>query len=177
MKLNKALSMADNETIKIRPKGASNALTMSKPEYINYIIKLQNDQIDNFFTKVPELKGKVSLPKFDLRDPQTVYGSRFKSFDPAIQTAILKNFDEVGYTVDVGKKALTQKELLQSVASLKPGTKAFRKICTITKADGGDVAGCVERVAQEPEKFANKLKILQRKVDHLQELKMLHSIS
>ena len=50
--------------------------------------------------------------------------------------------------------------LLESVASLKPGTKAFKTVCTITKADGGSVDACVERVAQEPEKFANKFKNL-----------------
>ena len=50
--------------------------------------------------------------------------------------------------------------LLESVASLKPGTKAFKTVCTITKADGGSVDACVERVAQEPEKFANKFKDL-----------------
>jgi len=48
--------------------------------------------------------------------------------------------------------------LLESVASLKPGTKAFKTVCTITKAEGGSVDACVERVAQEPEKFANKFK-------------------
>jgi len=48
--------------------------------------------------------------------------------------------------------------LLESVASLKPGTKAFKIICTATKAEGGSVDDCVERVAQEPEKFANKFK-------------------
>ena len=50
--------------------------------------------------------------------------------------------------------------LLESVASLKPGTKAFKTVCTITKAEGGSVDACVERVAQEPEKFANKFKNL-----------------
>ena len=50
--------------------------------------------------------------------------------------------------------------LLESVASLKPGTKAFKIICTATKAEGGSVDACVERVAQEPEKFANKFKNL-----------------
>ena len=50
--------------------------------------------------------------------------------------------------------------LLESVASLKPGSKAFRTVCTITKAEGGSVDACVERVAQEPEKFANKFKNL-----------------
>jgi hypothetical protein len=50
--------------------------------------------------------------------------------------------------------------LLESVASLKPGTKAYKTICTLTKADGGSVQDCVNRVAQEPEKFANKFKNL-----------------
>ena len=115
MKLNKALSMGNNETIRFRPKGSSNSLTMGKQDYIKYILKLQNDQVDDFFTKAPQLKGRVSLPKFDLRDPKTVYGSRFNTFDPALRNAISKNFKEVGYTVDVGKKALTQKELLKNL--------------------------------------------------------------
>lgn len=59
-------------------------------EYIDYVMKLQNDQIDNFFEKAPELKGKVNLVKFDLRDPRTVYGSRFNTFDKGVQQAILK---------------------------------------------------------------------------------------
>ena len=109
VKLNKALAMGDNETIKVSKK------VLNKKQYIDYVIKLQNDQIDNFFTKVPELKGKISLPKFDLRDPKTVYGSRFDTFDKGVQNAILKNFKEIGYTVDVGKKALTQKELLKKL--------------------------------------------------------------
>ena len=50
--------------------------------------------------------------------------------------------------------------LLESVASLKPGTKAYKTICTIAKFEGGSVDECVNRVAQEPEKFANKFKNL-----------------
>jgi hypothetical protein len=137
MKLNNALSMKDNETIRFRPKGASNILTMGKQDYIKYILKLQNDQVDNFFTKAPQLKGKVSLPKFDLRDPKTVYGSRFNTFDPGVQNAILKNFKEVGYTVDVGKKALTQKELLTELTS---GDKVrLARIGCPGKATGGRI--------------------------------------
>ena len=111
-KLNKALAMGDNETIKVGHRRSDFPKIMNKKQYIDYVITLQNDQIDNFFTKVPELKGKISLPKFDLRDPKTVYGSRFDTFDKGVQNAILKNFKQIGYTVDVGKKALTQKELL-----------------------------------------------------------------
>jgi len=50
--------------------------------------------------------------------------------------------------------------LLESVASLKPGTKAYKTVCELTKAEGGSVQDCVNRVAQEPEKFANKFKNL-----------------
>jgi len=59
-----------------------------------------------------------------LRDPKTVYGSRFDTFDKGIQNAILKNFKEVGFTVDVGKKALTQKELLKKFEARGCGGKA-----------------------------------------------------
>ena len=50
--------------------------------------------------------------------------------------------------------------LLESVANLKPGTKAYKAVCTIAKFEGGPIDACVERVAQEPEKFANKFKNL-----------------
>jgi hypothetical protein len=50
--------------------------------------------------------------------------------------------------------------MINEISKLKPGTKAFKTICTITKAEGGSVDACVERVAQEPEKFANKFKSL-----------------
>ena len=50
--------------------------------------------------------------------------------------------------------------LLESIASLKPGTKAYKAVCTIAKFEGGSVDECVNRVAQEPEKFANKFKNL-----------------
>ena len=50
--------------------------------------------------------------------------------------------------------------LLESIASLKPGSKAYKTICTIGRFEGGPVDECVNRVAQEPEKFANKFKNL-----------------
>ena len=146
MKLNKALSMKDNETIRLRPKGASNALTMGKQDYIKYILKLQNDQVNSFFEKAPELKGKVNLVKFDLRDPRTVYGSRFNTFDKGVQNAILKNFKEIGYTLDVGKKALTQKELLSKDLLKLAGTA--NKKCKGLLSYGGRV-GLAEGLSPE----------------------------
>ena len=50
--------------------------------------------------------------------------------------------------------------MINEVSKLKPGTKAYKTICTLTKAEGGSVQDCVNRVAQEPEKFANKFKNL-----------------
>jgi len=132
MKLNRALAMGDDETITVSKK------KMNKKEYIDYVLKLQNDQVDNFFKKVPELKGKISLPKFDLRDPRTVYGARFNTFDPTLQNAILKNFEEIGFTIDVGKKAKTQKELLRSNLLKFAGTITDK--CKIDfKAEGGRI--------------------------------------
>jgi hypothetical protein len=50
--------------------------------------------------------------------------------------------------------------MINEVSKLKPGTKAFKTICTITKAEGGSVDDCVSRVAKEPNKFAEKFKNL-----------------
>ena len=131
MKLNRALAMGDDETITVSKK------KMNKKEYIDYVLKLQNNQVDNFFKKVPELKGKISLPKFDLRDPRTVYGARFNTFDPTLQNSILKNFEEIGYTIDVGKKAKTQKELLRS--NLLKLAGQIDPDCKQAIADGGRI--------------------------------------
>ena len=164
MKLNKALAMGDNETIKVSKK------VLNKEQYIDYVIKLQNDQVDNFFTRVPELKNKISLPKFDLRDPKTVYGSRFDTFDKGVQNAILKNFKEVGFTVDVGKKALTQKELLSTVNTLlnsadKNQIMKIRKILgcmseggRVGLQGGGNLLECpMKKFAENPEAALNKV--------------------
>ena len=50
--------------------------------------------------------------------------------------------------------------MINEISKLKPGTKAFKTICTITKAEGGSVDDCVSRVAKEPNKFAEKFKNL-----------------
>ena len=55
---------------------------------------------------------------------------------------------------------MAAKLMINEVSKLKPGTKAYKTICTLTKAEGGSVQDCVNRVAQEPEKFANKFKNL-----------------
>ena len=61
--------------------------------------------------------------------------------------------------------------LLESIASLKPGTKAYKTICELGRFEGGPVQDCVNRVAQEPEKFANKFKNLTSKSGPLARIK------
>ena len=48
--------------------------------------------------------------------------------------------------------------MINEISKLKPGTKAYKTICELGKFEGGPVQDCVNRVAQEPEKFANKFK-------------------
>jgi hypothetical protein len=105
-----------------------------------------------------EAKHGVKAARLDLRMPEQVFGKKRFSELGTLGKQMTDVVKQKGFGFKLPEGSLTQKELLQSVASLKPGTKAFRAVCTITKAEGGDVAGCVERVAQEPEKFANKFK-------------------
>ena len=92
--------------------------------------------------------------------PEQVFGKKRFAELGTIGEQMTDVVKQKGFGFKLPEGSLTQKELLQSVASLKPGTKAFKAVCTITKADGGSVDACVERVAQEPEKFANKFKNL-----------------
>ena len=107
-----------------------------------------------------EAKHGVKAARLDLRMPEQVFGKKRFAELGTIGEQMTDVVKKKGFGFKLPEGSLTQKELLESVASLKPGTKAFRAVCTITKAEGGDVAGCVERVAQEPEKFANKFKNL-----------------
>ncbi len=50
------------------------------------------------------------------------------------------------------------KNLFKSVAELKPGSNSYKKICNLPLAKGGGVAGCVERIAEDPVEAAAKLK-------------------
>jgi hypothetical protein len=52
------------------------------------------------------------------------------------------------------------KNLFKSIAELKPGSKSYKKICSLPLANGGGVAGCIERIAEDPVAAANKLKNL-----------------
>ena len=53
---------------------------------------------------------------------------------------------------------MAAKLMINEISKLKPGTKAYKTICELGRFEGGPVQDCVNRVAQEPEKFANKFK-------------------
>ena len=141
-----------------------------KENYPRFIKAIQKDPskaptffVDDFNTTVAntyEKKYGVKVARPDLQTPEVSFGKkRFEELGK-LGTQIEESYKQKGFGFKIPEGSLTQKELLQSVASLKPGTKAFKAVCTITKADGGSVDACVERVAQEPEKFANKFKNL-----------------
>ena len=53
---------------------------------------------------------------------------------------------------------MAAKLMINEISKLKPGSKAYKTVCELGKFEGGPVQDCVNRVAQEPEKFANKFK-------------------
>ena len=113
-------------------------------------LKMLTEKVDvDRYIKDPNLSLKEYLGSSQL-------GKSLKEFAPESTSANLQKLISGGAQI---QKTVSQ-ELLDSVANLKPGSKAFKAICTITKADGGSVDACVERVAQEPEKFASKFKNL-----------------
>jgi len=164
-----------------RAPGYSELAQITSPE-VNYI---KGNTIDRDFSRIFDkvIKGEQNLgseiKKFnqDSRAFQKTYNVdtpiiEFKPGEKLDASKFVKNFDKltpeaqanVSQLADQGialrSKAMPMGALLESVASLKPGSKAFRTVCTITRAEGGSVDACVERVAQEPEKFANKFKNL-----------------
>jgi len=145
-----ALSRASTELT-----GIINEFGSNSNQAINFVKDFNKNKAAPF-----EAKHGVKAARLDLRMPEQVFGKKRFAELGTIGEQMTDVVKQKGFGFKLPEGSLTQKELLESVASLKPGTKAFRAVCTITKAEGGDVAGCVERVAQEPEKFANKFKNL-----------------
>jgi len=164
-----------------RAPGYSELAQITSPE-VNYI---KGNTIDRDFSRIFDkvVRGEQNLgseiKKFnqDSKAFQKTYNVdtpiiEFKPGEKLDASKFVKNFDKltpeaqanVSQLADQGialrSKAMPMGALLESVANLKPGSKAFRTVCTITRAEGGSVDACVERVAQEPEKFANKFKNL-----------------
>ena len=86
------------------------------------IIREQDNFVKQFKLDYPEFKN-VNLARFDLRNPIEVMGEkRFYSLPEEAQKSILKSHADRGYSLNLGKKLTTQKEL-----ATKLDQPAFRK--------------------------------------------------
>jgi hypothetical protein len=85
------------------------------------VIKDYNKYKKNFLKNNPSVKD-TDVPKFSLQSPEKVYGkNRIKELAEE-GLDLNKSYDEIGYTVDVGKKTRTLKEFItnpQNIARLK----------------------------------------------------------
>ena len=162
-----------------RAPGYSELAQITKPE-VNYI---KGNTIDRDFSRIFDkvAKGEQNLgseiKKFnqDSRAFQKNYGVdtpiiEYKPGEKLDASKFVKNFDKltpeaqanVSQLADQGialrSKAMPMGALLNSIAELKPGSNAYKKICSLPLAKGGGVAGCVERIAEDPVEAAAKLK-------------------
>ena len=162
-----------------RAPGYSELAQITKPE-VNYI---KGNTIDRDFSRIFDkvAKGEQNLgseiKKFnqDSRAFQKNYGVdtpiiEYKPGEKLDASKFVKNFDKltpeaqanVSQLADQGialrSKAMPMGALLNSIAELKPGSNSYKKICNLPLAKGGGVAGCVERIAEDPVEAAAKLK-------------------
>lgn len=161
--------------------GYSELAQITKPE-VNYI---KGNTIDRDFSRIFDkvVSGEQNLgaeiKKFnqDSRTFQKNYGVdtpiiEYKPGEKLDASKFVKNFDKltpeaqtnVSQLADQGialrSKAMPMGALLNSIAELKPGSNAYKKICSLPLANGGGVAGCIERISEDPVAAANKLKNL-----------------
>ena len=107
-------------------------------------------------TKKVDVDRYINDPNLSLKEylGSSQLGKGLKKFAPESTSANLQKLISGGAQI----QNTVSQELLESVANLKPGSKAYKAVCTIARFEGGPIDACVERVAQEPEKFANKFK-------------------
>ena len=121
-------------------------------------------QLSNFFNKgvnqetasqldsiLKERNIRVDLPnigKVGASGADVAFDSTTGSFPRIIKTLETMEAPEV------------IKNLFKSIAELKPGSKSYKRICSLPLANGGGVAGCIQRIAEDPVAAANKLKNL-----------------
>jgi hypothetical protein len=80
------------------------------------IIKEQDTFVRNFRKDYPDFQ-KINLTRFDLRSPIEVMGEkRFRSLPVEARKSILQNYKDRGYSLNLGRNLVTQKEL----AEMKP---------------------------------------------------------
>jgi len=99
-----------------RQKTLKQALRSGDKKLAIETIEKHDEAIKKFYTDNPGTQGKVKLASLDLREPWEVFGEkRWGSLHPNVQKAITKSWEKVGFSLDVGKGALTQKELAETL--------------------------------------------------------------
>ena len=94
------------------------------------VIKDYNKYKKTFLKNNPKVKDS-DLPKFSMQSPEKIY-SKGRLDDLADQGVDLKkSYDEIGYTVDVGKKTRTLKEFITNPKNIAR-LKKFGKVGAIT---------------------------------------------
>ena len=114
----------------------------------------------NKFSREFAKENKIFTPTIEYSPGKKLDPSKFAPNFTALRPEAKANVLELaerGIGVGVGK-AMPFEKMLSEISKLKPGSKAYKTICMLGKFEGGPVQDCVNRVAQEPEKFANKFK-------------------
>ena len=114
----------------------------------------------NKFSREFAKENKIFTPTIEYSPGKKLDPSKFAPNFTALRPEAKANVLELaerGIGVGVGK-AMPFEKMLSEISKLKPGSKAYKTICMLGKFEGGPVEDCVNRVAQEPEKFANKFK-------------------
>ena len=120
-----------------------------------------------------EAKHGVKAARLDLRMPEQVFGKKRFAELGTIGEQMTDVVKQKGFGFKLPEGSLTQKELLQSVASLKPGTKALKQFVPLQKLTVEVLMLVSKELHKSQKNLQTSLKILQLQVDHLQELKML----
>ena len=114
----------------------------------------------NKFSREFAKENKIFTPTIEYSPGKKLDPSKFAPNFTALRPEAKANVLELaerGIGIGVGK-AMPFEKMLSEISKLKPGSKAYKTICMLGRFEGGPVEDCVNRVAQEPEKFANKFK-------------------
>ena len=101
---------------------------------VSDIIQEQDEFVKSFKNQNPEFKKK-NLTRFDLRSPKQVLGANvYNELPSRIKNALDADFAKNKYSINVGKGALTQKQLITNLLNIKSGDNAATIASKIKKA-------------------------------------------
>ena len=94
------------------------------------VIKDYNKYRKTFLKTNPKVKD-TDIPKFSLQSPEKVYGKNRITNLTKEGLDLNKSYDEIGYTIDVGKKTRTLKEFITNPKNIGR-LKKFGKVAALT---------------------------------------------